>query len=357
MLKNRPLRIEVLVNSPGPHDQVRIRDPFLAMQKLGLDCRIHEKPFLFNSCIRPNSLVIWQRPLPANRIRQWEHLQWLRERGCLLFTEWDDHPDLFNSSIRKQLEEISMAPLELCHCIHSSSTRLVKALSEFNPLGLVIDNAVSEVPKINLQKHQERTLRVLIGNQNRLNEHEKLSEGICSWIRINQNIKLVIIADKVLKEKLPKERVEFHKLLNYNDYRSLLASCHIALLPLAENTANWCKTPIKQMECAAESVASVAGPALYKSSCPSDCAVYVNQVQKIIGAAEILAKEHLRRQDLVKASHQWVEKEWSLQKHLAHRIWLYKSIWTRRKKLDSKLVFRLNKKNEFPKMYEKEFHL
>ena len=32
MLTDRPLRIEVLVNSPGPHDQVRISEPFEAPQ-------------------------------------------------------------------------------------------------------------------------------------------------------------------------------------------------------------------------------------------------------------------------------------------------------------------------------------
>ena len=67
MLTDRPLRIDVLVNSPGPHDQVRIRDPFSALQQLGVDCRIQERPFRFSSCIRPHSLVIWQRPLPESR--------------------------------------------------------------------------------------------------------------------------------------------------------------------------------------------------------------------------------------------------------------------------------------------------
>ena len=63
MLTDRPLQIEVLVNSPGLYDQVRIREPFAALRKQGVDCRIHERPFRFNDCIRPHSLVIWQGPL------------------------------------------------------------------------------------------------------------------------------------------------------------------------------------------------------------------------------------------------------------------------------------------------------
>ena len=31
MLADRPPRIEVLVNSPGPNDQVHIREPFVAL--------------------------------------------------------------------------------------------------------------------------------------------------------------------------------------------------------------------------------------------------------------------------------------------------------------------------------------
>ena len=39
MLTDRPLQIEVLVNSPGL-TIVRIREPFAALQALGVDCRI-----------------------------------------------------------------------------------------------------------------------------------------------------------------------------------------------------------------------------------------------------------------------------------------------------------------------------
>ena len=146
--------IKVLINSPGPHDQVRVRQPFLALQALGIDCRIHERPFLFNSCIRPNSLVIWQRPLPNRWRRQVEHLQWLRQRGCLLLTEWDDHPALFLSNIQHKLNLCRMAPLVACHAIHGSSVTLASALRPLNPLTVCFENGVDSVKTLNEEKHR-----------------------------------------------------------------------------------------------------------------------------------------------------------------------------------------------------------
>ena len=265
MLKDRRLKIEVLINSPGPHDQVRVRQPFLALQKIGVDCRLHERPFRFNSCIRPHSLVFWQRPLPPSWEMQVEHLQWLRERGCLLLTEWDDHPNLFPKKIQKQLRSCEMAPLVACHAIHSSSAALATTLKFWN-IGDLPRKQCGGDSGTTTSKAPVGKIKIFIGNQNRLKEHAELIGPLQNWLRDEPKVKVVIIGDENLAKKIDmQDQIEYHPLLPYTEYRKVLRKCNIALLPLKKGEPERCKTVIKWAEAAAESVAVVAGPELYTS--------------------------------------------------------------------------------------------
>jgi len=355
MLAERPLRLEVLVNSPGPHDQVRIRDPFKALQKLGVDCRIHERPFRFNSCIRPHSLVIWQRPLPESRQRQWEHLQWLRQRGCLLLTEWDDHPALFPTAIQAPLRAMAMAPLELCHGLHTSTARLAEALRPLQPLGLVLENSISELPPMDLAKHNTQPLRLLVANQNRSREHLAISQALAQWSDAEPSLQLVVIGDANLAQRLPNNQLDFHPTLPYSTYRDVLASCQIALLPLEASEANACKTPIKLMECAAASVATVCGPELYSRWAPTGTSQLIEDINQLVPAAQTLYTDLAARRRQVERAYDWVSWQWRLDAQLPWRLWMYQELWRRRQAVDARLVERLNCDPNLRAMKSSEF--
>ena len=334
MLTDRPLQIEVLVNSPGPHDQVRIRDPFMALQAQGVDCRIHERPFRFNDCIRPHSLVIWQRPLPASLQRQWEYFQWLRKRGCLLFTEWDDHPELFPATVQQHLKDECMAPLRLCHGLHTSSTKLEDALRGLNPVTVVLENAIANIPALQMAKHKDRPLRVLIANQNRHSDQHKMLGGLKRWLEEDRHMKLVILADQKLASSLPGERVHFVRLLPYRRYRQLMAQCQLALLPLSQSKANACKTPIKLMECAAESVATISGPELYGPQAIRGLSILAKSPEHVVEQARRLFNDRPAKEALVARAHRWVRSEMSMQVQLPQRLWLYRMMWRKRFEID-----------------------
>jgi len=342
MLADRPLRIEVLVNSPGPHDQVRIRDPFNALQGLGVDCRIHERPFRFNSCIRPHSLVIWQRPLPESRQRQWEHLQWLRERGCLLLTEWDDHPTLFPKPIQGPLRAMALAPLELCHGLHTSTARLAEALRPLQPLALVLENSINDLPTMDLGKHNAQPLRLLVANQNRSREHLAISQALAKWAAAEPSLQLLVIGDRDLAQRLPTNQLVFHPTLPYCMYKALLATCQIALLPLEASEANACKTPIKLLECAAASVATVCGPELYNRWAPTGTSQLIEDINQVVPAAQALAANLAARRRQVERAYGWVSQQWPLRTQLPYRLWLYQKLWRHRLAIDARVVERLN---------------
>ena len=165
--------LEVLINSVGPHERVRVQDPFFSLQRIGVDIRLHMYPFHLPSCIRPHSMIIWQRPLPESWERQLEMLRWFRNRGCLLLTEWDDHPDLFPKKVQMKLKDTQMAPIRGCHLLHTSSQKLALNLVNINPLHLILENA-SRVIKAdptfrasagNLIQTDARTIDNLLGRE------------------------------------------------------------------------------------------------------------------------------------------------------------------------------------------------
>ena len=339
-MKNYPLKIEALINSPGPHDQVRIREPFYRLEQMGIDCRIHERPFQFNKCIRPHSMVIWQRPLPDSKEQHLEYLQWLRERGCILLIEWDDHPLLFPKSVKQKQELINWAPLRLCHGIHTSSTKLAICLERFNPITFVVENAVNKIPDMNSAKHLTNDLRIFIGNQNRENDQYAMAKGLQQWLDEDEKIKLIIVADKRLSDALPKKRTCNYGILNYSEYREIMSTCHLALLPLSNSIENACKTPIKLMECAAESVATICGPELYGQHGIRGVTIIAKTVHKIVYEAKKLAKNHVGRIMLTERAYNWAKHEIALEKQLPYRMWIYQQIWNHRQKLDQRLVAR-----------------
>ena len=134
--------IDVLVSAVGSWSTVRVQQPFAALQAQGWDVRIHERPFDLNRAVRPNGLVIWQRPVPESwdQWRAW--LQGMRRRGCLLLVEWDDHPELFPAEVRELMASCGYAHLQLAHALQCSGPRLAKALRAYHHLPLVVENGI-----------------------------------------------------------------------------------------------------------------------------------------------------------------------------------------------------------------------
>ena len=346
------LKIEVLVNSPGPHDSVRIRQPFEAIQRLGIDCRIHERPFRFQKCIRPNSLVIWQRPLPSSEERMKEHLEWLRERGCILLIDWDDHPELLPNAVVQEMKNQKMAALKYNHCILTSNTELAEYLSKFNPLCITLENGVEIIRELNKEKHAQEfrinnKLKVFIGNLNRAQENTSIERKLRSWIERDQRIELVMVGQKDLEGGITGENVQAYEILDYQAYRSLLSTCHIALAPLENNKPNNCKTVLKWQECAAESVAVIGGPALYKKQLSNDTGIWVNSLADIVTKAEELSIDHMLRINLVTKAWYQLNNGWTLGNQLYWRLWLLGEIWKKRYIIDKGLVKRLKLAKNF----------
>ena len=120
--------------------------------------------------------------------------------------------------------------------------------------------------------------------------------------------------------------MESHQALPYSAYRQLLASCQLALLPLQCGEPQSCKTPIKWLEAAAESVAVVAGPELYGPWLEhSRYGLTANSLDEIIPLARQLVEQPHQRQEIVARAHAHAQ-QFRLETLLPWRMALYRHL-------------------------------
>ena len=315
----------MVVNSSGPWSTVRVEQPYSAMQQQGWDVRFVAMPFDVVSQIRDRALVIWQRPLPES-VEQWRSVveSW-RRRGCLVLVEWDDHPDLFPPSILERCRSIDHIHLRCCHGVQTSNPRLADVLRRFNPHVFVLENGVQPIPPLRQQSRQVSG-RVFLGNFNREQEQRQLAPALKQWFQESEVPQLVTVGTSGLEGLLPSERLESHAPLAYPVYRQLLASCQVALLPLQCGEPQACKTPIKWLEAAAESVAVVAGPELYGPWMEQGrYGLLAPELSAMVPLARQLLEQPRQRMELVERAHARAH-DFTLERLLPWRMALYRHL-------------------------------
>lgn len=122
-----------------------------------------------------------------------------------------------------------------------------------------------------------------------------------------------------------------------------MATCDVALLPLQQGLPQSCKTPIKWMEAAAESVAVVGGPELYGPWLASgEFGLYAQTIKEIIPMARWLVDNPRERQAMVQRAYNRID-DFSLEQQTKWRIHLYSHLERYFDSLDESLLNRFNR--------------
>lgn len=333
------MKIDVLLNSPGIHDEVRIRRPYEALQRSGVDCIIHERPFRLNQCTRKDSIVVWQRPLPESKEIMLEHLEWFMKRNCILLVDLDDHFEQFNVAQRGKLKQQDYAILRFSHGVITSNSWLAKEFFGYNPIVFTLDNCIGKSQRSNVilnhRPSKGEKIKILIANQNRHKEHLSLIPSLKNWLEEEDNIHLEIINDQALKSALPSKRITHHPLLTYLQYRNLLKTCQIALSPLEKGKKNRCKTVVKWQECTEEGVVLVAGPELYRVTLNNNVGCWVDNTEDIVTKARRIYTNETERINILKNAQQHIHNYgWECTAQSRWHRWLLEKIWQKQDKLN-----------------------
>jgi len=206
----------------------------------------------------PNSDILIQQ---RYRIIDWgiqnDHVQ----EAVIVIAELDDDPAALEG-----MSDDNYAPLRAVHAVQVSTEPLAEIVREFNPNVFVFPNQIADLPPPKEFK-EGKNVRIFYGAQNRENDWKPIMSALNRVLEFHQEVIVEVVHDRAFYEALDvaavgklikKAKARFHPFLPYHEYRALLRSCDIALLPLEPGRFNECKSDLKFLECAAEGVAVLA---------------------------------------------------------------------------------------------------
>jgi hypothetical protein len=183
------------------------------------------------------------------------------ERGWIIVSDMDDDPDYW-----PQFPASNYHAYRGVHAVTVSTEPLARLIRQWNPHVQVFPNAVRTLPPLppRTPKHGER-VRVFFGALNRANDWPMLIGAVEQAIeRLADRVEFVVVHDQGFHDALPaRVKKEFHPTLAHDAYMTLLASCDIAVLPLADTAFNHLKSDLKFIECCAAGVVPICSPVLY----------------------------------------------------------------------------------------------
>lgn len=186
------------------------------------------------------------------------------QKGWIVVTDFDDDPRHWS-----RIRDSHFATFRNVHAVTVSSEPLADLIRQWNPNVQVFPNAVFELPEIpSATPKQEGCLRIFFGALNRSQDWRQVQDGIIAAAQLlAERVEFVIVHDKAVFETLPASvRKVFHATLPHDLYMQQLASCDIALLPLADTEFNRFKSDLKFIECCAAGVVPLCSQIVYAAT-------------------------------------------------------------------------------------------
>lgn len=263
----------------------------------------------------------------------------LIQRGYLVVTEFDDHPDFLRG---RGVNMDELLTFSAAHAIQTSTEPLAAALAAYNPEIAVFPNAVATLePPRNFTDPDHLTL--FFGALNRAEDWAPFMPVLNEVLRaVGARLKLLVLHDQGFFDALETPHKEFLPTSDYATYRDRLAQCEISFMPLADTAFNRAKSDLKFIEAGAARVVSLASPVVYDQSIRD-------------GETGLLFRtpDHLRMQllrllaypDAAKRLAEAARAEIAAERMLAYQVrartdW-YRALWHRREELTAALRARV----------------
>lgn len=279
------------------------------------------------------------------------------EAGILTVAEVDDNPEHLVG-----MEREDFLALRGVHAVTVSTGPIAEIVRPHNPHVFVVPNQVVEVPPLRERRplapgipYSEEAecpktkdpdvapVRIFCGWQNRREAWGPILPAL-NRVLADHDASVEVVNDREFFEAIETRKKRFHPFLEYPAYRRLLATCDIAILPLADSPIDRCKSDVKAIECFAEGVAVLASDVVYRPVCdasgrgilgwhyrtPEDFEHYLRR----------LIREPGIRVSLTENAHRYVAARRMLKDHYRATHDLYRSLLARKAELDAALLAR-----------------
>jgi glycosyltransferase involved in cell wall biosynthesis len=261
----------------------------------------------------------------------------LLQDGWLIVTEFDDHPDFFESQAGADQFVFSGV-----HAVQTSTPTMAAVLRGRNPEIRVFPNAIRSLPPVrNFADPEAMTL--FFGALNRERDWTAVMPALNAIAgRVGARLKFCVVHDQGFFDALQTPYKTFTPTCDYDTYLTLLGGCEISLMPLEDTPFNRAKSDLKFIEAGACRVATLASHIVYADS------VEDGTTGLLFNDADELHERLLRlvaMPDLARtigdAARAYVTRERMLAYQVADRIAWYRDLWDRRDALKAALLARL----------------
>jgi glycosyltransferase involved in cell wall biosynthesis len=257
--------------------------------------------------------------------------------GWLIVTEFDDHPDFFQSQSGPDQFVFSGV-----HAVQTSTPTMAAVLRDRNPEIRVFPNAIRALPPVRNFTNPE-AMTLFFGALNRERDWLPLMPALNAIAeRVGERLNFCVVHDQAFFDALQTPNKTFTPTCDYGTYMNLLGGCEISLMPLEDNAFNRAKSDLKFIEAGACRVAALASQVVYGDTIEDGRTglLFDDTGGLHDRLLRLLAMPDLAR-GIGDAARAYVTRERMLAYQVADRIAWYRDLWDRRAELNIALRARL----------------
>jgi SAM-dependent methyltransferase len=261
----------------------------------------------------------------------------LIDKGWLVVTEFDDHPDFLHG-----LADPALVSFRGVHAVQTTTPELAGLLRQRNPELALFPNAIDVLPEVR-NFTDPSVLTVFFGALNRERDWLDVIEPINAVIAIaGERLRFRVVHDEGFFAALRTPSKSFTPLCDYDTYLALLGGSEISLMPLSDTPFNRAKSDLKFIEAGACRVAALASSVVYGNSIAhgetglifSDPDEFHRQFLRLTAIPDLAL-------ELGDNARRMVSRDRMLADQVAPRIAWYRDLWSRREELTAALRARI----------------
>ena len=286
----------------------------------------------------PKVLVLQRPALPSVAVWRAATADSIR-RGWLPVLEIDDHPVLLAAVAGRKMQPADWLTYGFPHAIQTSTERLARVFSKYNPVVKVFRKAVFDLPPFPAGPAPRR---VFYGALSRGRFAARVAASLAPAIAEFSETEFVVVGDRAVFEALPTARKRFHDHLAYEAYLDLMATCAVSLSPVEGRTFEDTKSDAKFLDAAARGVLTLASPTIYAETIVHGRTGLI--ARQLKDWAPLLAqalRDEPARQAMATLAWDQVRTERMFAHQAAERAAWYRELWDRREELNAGVIARL----------------
>jgi glycosyltransferase involved in cell wall biosynthesis len=261
----------------------------------------------------------------------------LHEGGWLVVTEFDDHPDFFQT-----MQNDDQLSFRAVHAVQTSTPALAEVLRMRNPEVQVFPNSIRILPEVR-NFADPNTMTLFFGALNRERDWRPLMPMLNAVAAtVGDRLRFTVVHDRGFFDALESPNKSFTPICDYDTYLSLLGESEISFMPLGDTWFNRAKSDLKFIEAGACRVAALASHVVYGDSIEDGRTGLLFRDGEELRARllRLIAMPDTARR-LGDTARAYVAAERMLAYQVAPRIAWYRSLWERREDLERARVARL----------------